>query len=691
MTKRIREAFTCNSSIDNENDEKCFHSPDDTGTEMKSDILQNKTENANAIVKGLTIQLTPEEEQLFQTLENAAIAYETKTLSDVDSNNSNNSNDGGGSKSKKEGNGANSADIVMPNPPPERVEIRVAGGWVRDKILNQSSHDVDIALDTMSGLQFASVVQRYLLQQQQQNTSNESGEGNQSSQKSNKKQSKTKAPKIAVIAANPNQSKHLETATMKIHSIDVDFVHLRGGEVYTSDSRIPTLKENATPLDDALRRDFTVNSLFYNLRKRHVEDYTGRGIPDLLRSKMLVTPIDANLTFHDDPLRVLRAIRFGVRYDLTLSDEIVDAARSKEVHDSLHVKVSRERVGKELEGMLSGKNAKPKVALMVMTNLKLAGCVFCFPPEGTHMEGKIQAGVDDADDDNIGTIEYSQFANDSDGAAHAREIGWEESALLLKYTSPLLQAFKDRFNDDAIVSSSKINIRLFYLSTFLHPFHWLTYLDKKKKTISLITYMIKESIKFSNNDVKSITTLMENIDEMKSILHEYYNHHHAIGDGNDQNDQPSSAVTSSASFSRLRIGMTIRRLKDMWITALLVAAVIAIRSNNVNSMEDGSGDNDAPIMCKTINVVLDLIQDIFDQNLDECWKIRPLLDGKAMVKSLDLPKGPLVGVYMEAQVKWMLVNPNGTKVECEQHLLSMRKKEIEASSSDGGNATAKSV
>lgn len=106
-------------------------------------------------------------------------------------------------------------------------------------------------------------------------------------------------------------------------------------------------------------------------------------------------------------------------------------------------------------------------------------------------------------------------------------------------------------------------------------------------------------------------------------------------------------------------------------------------------MDDGNDENDAPIMCKTIDVVLDLVQEILDQKLHECWKIRPLVDGKAMVKSLDLPRGPMVGEYMEAQVKWMLVNPNGTKMECEQHLLSMRKTELEGNG--GGKATATSV
>ena len=285
--------------------------------DLKSESLGNynlEQAAASAIVKNAVIELTPEEERLFKTLEDAAIAFEQQTMT--------------------------FDNTCMPDLPPKLtkpIEIRIAGGWVRDKIMKQPSHDVDIALDAMSGYHFATIVQQYLLQQEQYTNTN------------------GKKPKVTVIAANPSQSKHLETATMMIHNIDCDFVHLRGGEVYADDSRIPTLNGDATPLDDALRRDFTVNALFYDLRKRHVEDWTGRGISDLCHGKMLVTPLDARITFHDDPLRVLRAVRFAVRYNLTLSDEIVNAAMSASVHDSLHVKVSRERVGKELEGMLTGK------------------------------------------------------------------------------------------------------------------------------------------------------------------------------------------------------------------------------------------------------------------------------------------------------------------------------------------------
>ena len=135
---------------------------------------------------------------------------------------------------------------------------------------------------------------------------------------------------------------------MKIHTF-------RGNETYTSTSRIPTLDHDATPLDDALRRDFTINSLFYNVTHDRLEDWTGCGITDLLPpertvpmvedQRRLVTPLSPSDTFRDDPLRVLRAVRFSVRFGIALHPEVGRAAREGEVRDSLRRKVSRERVG----------------------------------------------------------------------------------------------------------------------------------------------------------------------------------------------------------------------------------------------------------------------------------------------------------------------------------------------------------
>ena len=102
--------------------------------------------------------------------------------------------------------------------PGRTVVLRVAGGWVRDKLLGRPSHDIDIAIDCMSGAEFAAAVRTFV-------DAHAPG---------------AKETKIAVIKQNPEQSKHLETATMTVLGLPIDFVNLRAEE-YSKTSRIPTI------------------------------------------------------------------------------------------------------------------------------------------------------------------------------------------------------------------------------------------------------------------------------------------------------------------------------------------------------------------------------------------------------------------------------------------------------------------
>lgn len=102
--------------------------------------------------------------------------------------------------------------------PGRRVVLRVAGGWVRDKLLGTPSHDIDVAIDCMTGAEFAAAVRAFV-------DAHAPG---------------AKETKVAVIKQNPEQSKHLETATMTVLGLPIDFVNLRAEE-YSKTSRIPTI------------------------------------------------------------------------------------------------------------------------------------------------------------------------------------------------------------------------------------------------------------------------------------------------------------------------------------------------------------------------------------------------------------------------------------------------------------------
>lgn len=105
----------------------------------------------------------------------------------------------------------------------------------------------------------------------------------------------------------------METAICRIYGDNIDVVNLRSEE-YGADSRVPDIRIG-TPTEDAFRRDLTINTLFYNINERKIEDFTGQGLRDL-QLRIARTPVSPLKTFADDPLRILRTFRFSQRFDL---------------------------------------------------------------------------------------------------------------------------------------------------------------------------------------------------------------------------------------------------------------------------------------------------------------------------------------------------------------------------------------
>ena len=165
------------------------------------------------------------------------------------------------------------------------------------------------------------------------------------------------ASRFGVVSSNPQKSKHLETATMSLEGFMLDFVNLRSESYTESGGRTPSAMRIGTALEDALRRDLTINSLFYNLSSKAVEDLTGLGVPDL-RRRLVRTPLPPLTTLLDDPLRVLRSVRFACRLGFDVDPALEAAAKDPKVKDALGAKVSKERVGDEVDKMLARGSAR---------------------------------------------------------------------------------------------------------------------------------------------------------------------------------------------------------------------------------------------------------------------------------------------------------------------------------------------
>mmetsp|Transcript_42290 Transcript_42290/g.165117 ORF Transcript_42290/g.165117 Transcript_42290/m.165117 type:complete len:334 (-) Transcript_42290:903-1904(-) len=227
-------------------------------------------------------------------------------------------------------------------------DIRIAGGWVRDKLLGKTCEDVDIALEDETGAVFS----KALLAEYNRL------EGS--------------AAQAVTLSARPDQSKHLETTMFTLYGKSIDAVHLRK-ESYTENSRVPAEVHFGTPQEDSNRRDFTINALFYNLRSEKIEDFTGRGLRDL-ENGILRTPVDPLTTLGDDPLRLLRGIRFACQLGFELEDDFKSAARDERIHAALERKVSRERVGNEIKKIFTSKRVS--TGLRLIEEFGIGGCVF---------------------------------------------------------------------------------------------------------------------------------------------------------------------------------------------------------------------------------------------------------------------------------------------------------------------------
>lgn len=191
--------------------------------------------------------------------------------------------------------------------------VYAVGGYVRDRLLGlPTSHDIDLVVDGD-----ALGLTRFLHER-------------------------------GLSQRPPAQYENFGTASLMIGDDEVEFVTARR-ESYRGDSRKPTAVP-ATLLEDAQRRDFTVNTLLLPAGGGSVVDLLGNGLRDL-QDRILRTPLDPLQTFEDDPLRMLRAIRFAHKLGFSYAEGLVEAIRSKAHRLSI---LSPERIREELMKMLAG-------------------------------------------------------------------------------------------------------------------------------------------------------------------------------------------------------------------------------------------------------------------------------------------------------------------------------------------------
>lgn len=153
------------------------------------------------------------------------------------------------------------------------------------------------------------------------------------------------------------------TAMLTVDGEQIEFVTARK-ESYDEGSRKPNV-EPATYEEDAARRDFTLNALYKNLFTGEIMDPLGTGLADL-RALVLRTPLDPSATFSDDPLRMLRAVRFRHRLGATYAPGLEEAIRAQATRLAI---VSPERIREEFLKMLDRPSAPDAIADLMRLGL----------------------------------------------------------------------------------------------------------------------------------------------------------------------------------------------------------------------------------------------------------------------------------------------------------------------------------
>jgi len=218
----------------------------------------------------------------------------------------------------------------------------VVGGYVRDRLLARASKDMDIVC-VGNGIRLAQNIASRM----------------------------RPIPRVVVY-------KRFGTALLRCKDLEIEFVGARK-ESYRHDSRKPTV-ENGSLEDDQNRRDFTINALAVSLNGRsfgHIIDPFG-GLQHL-EDKLIKTPLEPGKTFSDDPLRMMRAIRFSTQLGFEIDPPTLNAIAS--YRNRINI-VSRERVIGELNKIIE--SAVPSIGFKLLFDTKLLHIIF---PEMAALHG----------------------------------------------------------------------------------------------------------------------------------------------------------------------------------------------------------------------------------------------------------------------------------------------------------------
>lgn len=479
------------------------------------------------------------------------------------------------------------------------LDIWFTGGWVRDKLLGGESHDIDVALSSMTGFQFVKAVDHHFHFSR------------------SKAEYIAEAQRIGVpptikglhkIEKKPDKSKHLDTATVEIFGMPVDFVNLRK-EVYTEQSRDPQV-EFGTAVEDAYRRDATINSIFYNLDRRQVEDNTQMGLSDLATG-IIRTPLQPTQTFTDDPLRILRLVRIASRLGFQIDLNTAQAMKAPVVRTAFNVKITRERVGLEVKKMING--PEPLTAFELLYENDLYSTVFLDRP------GYLRQAL------------LHNFPRSGPG------IPWPTSwPLAFRNLAFLLQNRFRYSKRDFWESETRLHIWLMAA--------WAPLAPLRRTNIEEVMKGATGAIKTTRPTSKILSDCLKNMDSVHATVQQ--------------------VATASVGVPRGTLGMTIKSWGVSWKLQMLYALL----ADAISCSVDGGAFTDL------LHGYLKFMDHVFDQGLENTPLAKPILNGCELKSIFNLTqKGAFLQVTIDGLVQWQFDHEHASKTDAIEWVLTQKE------------------
>ncbi|KAG9298464.1 hypothetical protein G9A89_003687 [Geosiphon pyriformis] len=256
---------------------------------------------------------------------------------------------------------------------------------------------------------------------------------------------------IGKIEKNSGRSKHLQTAATKVFGLEK--MHCVG-----------------------------ISRSFYNIHTRQVEDFTEKGLENLSLG-LIRTPLPAYQTFLENPLRVLRCIRFASRFHFSIVDEILETVKNEDIRVALLSKISRERVGIEIDKMIKGVyTLDPLHSFELIQSFNLYEIIFIPPSQTTIISGIIHKPIM--------------------GVNVSRILKW------------LISSGESTLDPDISIRPLA-EVRSLYLASILVPYLNVVVQDGKRE-VPAVSSVIRKSLKLPNSDIDNITKLFDAMGPLNS-------------------------------------------------------------------------------------------------------------------------------------------------------------------------------